>query len=195
MEFKRVCRDDPEYERVVFAEVLVPGVPNSYADYWTEKGIREAAYMFMREGYGIDLEHDQVDRSGPLYVIESFIAREGDPDFIKGSWVVGMKIEDDALWQDVLDNKINGYSFEALVEFTEATLTFEDDGTRTGITEPAADGHTHTFMAVVDFSGNVLSGGTDVVDGHSHDITSHTTTGSSAGHKHRYNIVQGKDAK
>lgn len=194
---KAVVRSDGAWKRLVFAEVLVPGVANVFGDYWTEEAIIDAAHTFMRKGFGIDVEHDNVDILGSkAFVVESFIAREGDPDFIPGSWVVGMYIADDALWQRVLDGDINGFSYQASVSFLSATLTVEDDGIRQGYTEPdLTDGHRHYFMVMVDEDNRPIGGGTDTVNGHSHEITSHTVTGVSAGHTHRYNLVLGKDGK
>lgn len=191
-------RNDTEWERVVFAEVLIPDVPNVFNDYWTKDSIRQAAYAFMQQGFGIDVEHDNVDVTGVgAFVVETFIARAGDPDgFIEGSWVVGMKITDDNIWQDVLDNKINGYSYEALVEFLSAFITYVDDGIRQGVTEPdPEDGHVHEFVVMVDESNRPKDGGTSVTNGHSHTISSHTVTDEADGHVHRYNLVQGKDGK
>ena len=191
------CRaDSPDWERVVFAEVLIPDTPNVYGDLWSRTAIRDAAYMFMRDGFGIDINHDNLDVTGDVYMVESFIARPSDPDFIDGAWVVGMKIVSDTIWQDILDNKINGYSYEALVAFISATLRIEDDGVRTGYTEPdLEDGHTHTFMVMVDEENRPTSGGTSVDFGHSHTITGHTVTDMADGHTHRYNLVSGKDGK
>lgn len=191
------CRaDDKHWEQVVFAEVLIPETPNVFGDYWKRETIREAAYMFMRDGFGIDVDHDNVDQTGTCYVVETFIARPGDPDFIEGSWVVGMKIEDADLWQKVLDNELNGYSYEAIVAFLSATLRMQDDGVRTGYTEADLDdGHTHAFMVTVDAENRPTAGGTDTVNGHSHTISSHTVTDVAAGHTHRYNLVSGKDGK
>ena len=191
-------RSDGEWERVVFAEVLVPEVPNVFNDYWTRPAIRHAAYTFMMEGFGIDVEHDNVDVAGTgAAVVESFIARANDPDgFIEGSWVVGMKILDDALWEGVMSGEINGYSYEALVEFFSGFITLVDDGIRQGTTEPdLEDGHTHEFVVLVGMDNRPIDGGTSVTDGHSHVILSHTVTEESDGHVHRYNLVQGKDGK
>ncbi len=188
------CRSDsPEWEQCVFAEVLIPETPNVNGDYWTRPAIREAAYAFMREGFGIDVDHDNIDVTGGVYVVETFIARKNDPDFIEGSWVVGMKIEDPELWQRVLNNEINGYSYEALINFLSATLQVQDDGVRTGFTEPdLLDGHTHAYLLRVDETNRPTSGGTDAVQGHYHTITTHTVTDVSAGHSHRYQIVTGR---
>jgi hypothetical protein len=192
-----LARTDAQgYERVVFAEVLVPETPNVYNDYWTYEAVREAAYLFMQKGFGIDLEHDNIDLAEGAYVVESFIARDNDPDFIRGSWVIGMRIASDALWQQVLDNEINGYSFEGLVAFMPATLTMNDDRTRVGMTEPdTRDGHIHTFVVMVGEDNRPLSGGTSTVNGHSHDIISSTTTEAAFGHTHRYQLVKGEGGK
>lgn len=191
------CRnDDKDWEQVVFAEVLVPETPNVFGDYWTKEAIKEAAYTFMAEGFGIDVDHDNIDVTGDVHVVESFIARRGDPDFIEGSWVVGMKILDAEMWEDVLAGRINGYSYEAIVAFLEATLQMDDDGVRSGYTEPDVnDGHTHAFVVLVDENNRPVSGGTDETNGHSHTISTHTVTDAAAGHKHRYNLVIGKDGK
>lgn len=71
-------KDGDEWERVVFAEVLIPNVPNVFGDLWSPAAVREAAYEFMRQGYGIDVDHDNVDVSGPVHVVESFIVRAAD---------------------------------------------------------------------------------------------------------------------
>ncbi len=191
-----VIRNDGEWERVVIGEVLIPGVPNVFGDYWTTESIREAMYAFMQEGFGIDVEHDNVDVTGGVSVIECFQAREGDTEFIPGSWVVGMHIADEDLWARVLAGDINGFSYEALVSFTQATLVVDDDGTRQGTTSPAIeDGHTHEFAVLVGEDNRPISGGTSTDHGHSHTITKHTVTDEAAGHVHRYTLVQGKDGK
>ena len=189
-------RSDAGWDRIVMAEVLVPDTPNVFNDYWTRENIQHAAYSFLMQGFGIDIEHDNIDVTGKVYVVESFIVRPGDPDFIEGAWVIGMYIADDAIWQDVLDNKINGYSYEALVTFLSASLETVDDGIRQGITEPdLTDGHTHEFMVMVDMTNRPVDGGTSETNGHAHTISVHTLTNPAAGHTHRYNIVMGEDGK
>lgn len=179
------------------AEVLVPDVANVFGDYWTREGIKEAAYLFMMRGFGIDISHSNIDVSGEkTCVVESFIVRANDPDFIEGAWVVGMKILDDDLWAAVLSGDINGYSYEALVEFISGVIVMVDDGIRQGVTEPdLEDGHVHDFFVLVDTSNRPVEGGTSETDGHYHTITTHTLTDEADGHTHRYNIVQGKDGK
>jgi hypothetical protein len=177
--------------------VLVPDTPNVFGDLWTREAIKEAAYTFMQDGFGIDVEHDNIDGSGEdFYIVETFLVRKGDPDFIEGAWVVALKIVNADIWQKILDNELNGYSYEAVVAFLSGTLKMADDGVRTGYTEAdLTDGHTHAFMVVVDNTNRPVSGGTDEVNGHSHIISTHTVTNEAYGHTHRYNIVSGVNGK
>lgn len=191
-------RSDAEgWEQVVFAEVLIPETPNVFGDYWTKQAVRDAAYAFMRKGFGIDVEHDNVNIAGSgAYMVETFIVRPGDPTFIEGSWVIALKITDDDLWQQILDNEINGFSYEATLNLLPGTYYDpDDDGMRTGFTEPdITDGHVHGFAVFVDETNRPIFGGTDEANGHKHTISSHTVTDVSEGHSHRYNIVTKKES-
>lgn len=193
---KIIVRSDTEWEQVCYAEVLIPDVPNVYGDINTRETIREFAYEFAMQGYGIDVEHNNVDINGTgSVVVESFIVRAGDPDFIEGSWVVGMKVLDSELWQKVLDGVINGFSFEA--ECSMFPVVFQNLANRqvVGLTEPdPIDGHTHSFLVLLNPFNRPMSGGTGVTNGHAHAIVTHTTTESSenqAGkvHNHRYQVI------
>lgn len=195
MDIRLHTRNDTQYERVVFAEVIVPEAPNVFGDYWSKEAVKEFAYAYMRTGFIIDVQHDRTDVSGKVKVVESFIARQGDPDFIVGAWVVAMYIGDDDIWQQVLDGDINGYSYEALVLALPAILRVEDTGMRTGsTTSTAIDTHTHDFFVIVGEDERPVEGGTSVTDGHAHTISTHTFTDYTNGHRHRYNLVKGADA-
>ena len=183
-------RDDGEFERVVMAEVLIPDIPNAFGDVYTHDAIREFAYEFARNGYGIDLNHDNVDVQGDVVVVESFIARENDTDFIPGSWVVAMKIYSDDIWARVLSGEINGYSFEALCHMQPVSITNLRNRQVAGTTEPdPMDGHTHTFLVILTPLNKPIAGSTGVTNGHSHRIAVHTVTESEDGHSHRYQVI------
>ena len=190
-DFRFVQRDDGGFEQIVMAEVLIPNVPNSYGDIYTEAAIREFCYTYAIQGYGIDVYHEQEDIIGTgAVVVESFIARAGDPDFHPGSWVVAMKILDDDLWQEILDGKINGYSYEALTFLTPVVYQNLRERQISGITEPDPhDGHTHSYLVVLDATNRPVAGGTSLTNGHSHTISRHTTTDSANGHTHRYQVL------
>lgn len=190
-ETRLVLRGDRKWEQVVFAEVLLPDVVNTFGDIYTREAIVEFAHEFARRGYGIDIEHDNENVDGTkCYVVESFIVREGDPDFVVGSWVVGMKIIDDDLWGQILAGEINGYSYEALVHMLPVVFTAQSETQVVGVTEPHPDdGHTHDYLVLVDEFNVPISGGTSETDGHSHRILFHTTTEVENGHNHRYQVI------
>lgn len=195
-----VTRDDGEYEQVILCELLVPDVPNSFGDIYTRESIREFAYEYARQGYGIDIDHSEEDvRNKDLVVVESFIARPGDPNFIEGSWVVGMKVLSDDVWQQVLDGELNGFSFQAECLMTPITITNLRNRQVSGVTEPdPVDGHAHTFLVLLNALNKPISGGTGTTNGHSHRISVHTQTAraidaSGREHLHRYQVIVAED--
>lgn len=191
MENKFIVRKDgKEWERIVCGEILIPDTPNVFGDVATREAIKEFAYTFAMQGYGIDVNHDNVEVGDSVFVVESFIARAGDPDFIEGSWVIAMKIMDDDIWQRVLDGEINGFSYEALVTMLPINIQNLRNRIVTGETHPdLTDGHTHTYTVVLDNLNRPISGGTGVTDGHQHDITTHTYTGITDAHWHRFDVL------
>lgn len=191
-----IQRYDGEFERVCYAELLIPDTPNHYGDITTREMVREFAYEFARQGYGVDVNHDGVNVQGTeLVIVESFITRPGDPDFIEGSWVVGMKILSDDLWNQVLAGTLNGFSFEAECYMTPILIQNLKNRQVTGETEPdLIDGHTHPYLVLLDPLNNPISGGTGETNGHSHRITTHTVTGvarafGGVNHSHRYQVI------
>lgn len=186
-----VVREDRKWEQVVMAEVLVPGVVNNYGDIYTEEAIKQFAYEYSRQGYGLDVDHDNVDVTGDgYYVVESFLAREGDTEFIPGSWVVGIKVVDADLWARILAGELNGFSYEANVYMTPVEYVGTSGRTVSGVTSAhPVDGHTHDYLVVEDECGNPLEGGTSETLGHSHRIVSCTTTEVADGHNHRYQAI------
>lgn len=188
-------KDENGFERVVLGEVLIPEVPNVYGDIHSRENIREFAYWYMANvgNWYWDINHDGEDVEDSIVMVESFIAREGDPDFIEGSWVMGSWIRDDAIWQQILDGELNGYSWEALVATFPVEVALPVQRMVNGITEPAIedeDKHTHRFFVILDNTGRVVIGGTSVDDGHSHPIRSHTFTEVEDGHTHIFNLVK-----
>ena len=111
--FVRIKKLDEELQ-IVYGEVYAPNLPDSQGDFATADEIRKFAHGFLAAGRTkqIDRQHD--NRRTGADVVESFIAREGDPDFIFGAWVVGIQLLDDE-WQAVKDGEINGFSFEGFV--------------------------------------------------------------------------------
>jgi hypothetical protein len=195
----RVAKVDEE-KRLVFGEVFAPFVPDTQGDFMTDKEIEKMAHDFLRARRQKRVDQDHDNEEAGAVVVESFIVREGDPDFpIPGAWVVGTHIPKDEVWKRVKDGELNGFSMEAVVtkKVREVTIELEEELNIT--TEPGPDEHTHEAILRFDDNGNFLGGHTNEVDEHWHDINQNTVTGieiptnpkkKSDGHRHRYSFVE-----
>lgn len=184
-----ITKADAEMQ-IVYGEVYVPGVPDSHNEYMTQESVYKAAHGFLKNHnvHNVDKQHDNMPTGA--YVVESFIARKGDPDFIEGSWVVGVHIPDADLWEQVKKGELNGFSLQALVTKTLQEVEVTIPEMMEGETEAAEDGHTHRFVAKFDDDGSFVGGETDSVDGHTHTIVKGTRTEESNDHHHRFAFVE-----
>jgi len=186
----KVTKDDaPKLRQIVFAEVYCPNVPDSENDFMDEDGVMDMAHNFMRQLRlkNCDVQHDNVCVDGAC-IVESFIARKGDPDFIPGSWVIGMHVPDIRVWRKIEQHEINGFSLEALVRHIPCEIEIEVPDVIEGKTMKAED-HEHTFYVSYDEQGKFVGGHTDNVNGHMHVIRAGSITEKAAGHCHRYSFL------
>jgi hypothetical protein len=104
--------------RVVYGIVYEPCSKSSnvckldtQGDWITPEELRKAAWDFMENSRTIGNQHKGEAKAVP---VESFIAPMDmavDGDTIKkGSWVVGVKIKDDAIWKAVQNGELNAFS-------------------------------------------------------------------------------------
>lgn len=178
-------------QQLVWAEVYAPNIPDAHGHYMSAEVIQKMAYSFMAKGAlkKIDVEHN-CQESG-AYVVESFIAREGDPDFIPGSWVLGVHIPDQGTWNLVKSGKINGFSFMGMGQLAAKEISMEVLDLIKGETTEA-EGHTHEFAVRYAEDGTFLGGVTGPgPDGHVHLIKGGTRTEEVNGHSHRFSFVEG----
>lgn len=183
----RIKKTDDE-QRIAYAEVYAPNVLDTHGEYMSAEDVAELAHRFMQMpdlSKSIDTNHDNVPNGS--YPVESFIAREGDPDFTPGAWVLGTKIVDDEVWNAVKTGELNGYSFEAYVKKVPTIIVVSMVQENVGATEEA-NGHSHLFFARLDDEGRIIAGRTTTDAGHSHEIKKGTATELQAGHSHRYFI-------
>jgi hypothetical protein len=180
--------------QIVWGEVYVPGFPDSQGDFMTAEEVREMAYNFAKSGNmgSIDVNHDHGTYAA--HVVETFIAREDDPLYIPGSWVAGVHIEDPELWKRVKSGELNGFSFEGLAVREKVEVdTGAMPNVISGVTYDASAGilHKHAYWVDLDDEGNIVGGGTDTVNGHSHKIVRGTVTEDEQGHAHRFSFLDG----
>ena len=174
--------------QIVYGLVYEPNVLDSHGDMMTAEEIEKMCHRFMQiESLDktIDVNHDGVPVSA--HPIESFIAKADDPHYTEGSWVLGVKIYDDMIWEDVKTGRLNGFSFEAMVRKFPTVVEYEHIRNNFGQTEAAQD-HDHLYFAELSEDGTVIRGRTSTDHGHSHEIAMGTATeaGGTKPHKHRF---------
>lgn len=176
-----------EDRQIVFGEVYAPYRVDTYGEFMLPEDIEKMAHRFMRLDMSevIDTNHDETPNGS--YPIESFVARDGDPDFTPGAWVLGVKVEDAAVWDRVISGDLNGFSFQSMVRAIPVEIEIEVSRFEVGMTEPdKADGHQHVYVVEFDDRGRVIRGWTSEMNGHKHVIKHGTATeksGEWAGHR------------
>lgn len=180
-------------EHLVFAEVYAPLIPDSDGEFMTADTIKAMAYKFMSDLNlkQIDVQHDNVLVDGAC-VVESFIARAGDPLFIEGSWVVGVHVENPEVWAKIENQDINGFSLEALVGRVPVFVELQIPPVIRGKTSKFED-HSHDFFVSYDQEGNFMGGITSEIDGHVHRIMRGTITEETNQHEHKFDFVENID--
>lgn len=179
---------EPE-QRMVFGEVYPADRMDAQGEFMRADEIRKMAHDFLRAGAQkqIDVMHDNNVVEGPC-IVESFIARKGDPDFLEGSWVVGMHVPNDDLWQAIKSGELNGFSMEALVTRFEQDVQVEIPAMVSGLTSKSDD-HEHQFFVSYNDAGEFRGGTTSIAKGHSHRIIAGSHTEVAQGHSHRFSAV------
>lgn len=115
---KRVVRkDDSEEERYVLGIVLEPlkemGTNDVQQDTYSAANVRKACYGWMEDYGTLGLQH-QIKLAGQVKVLENWIAPDdcviGGQQVVKGTWLMGVRVIDDNLWQAVKDGTLTGFS-------------------------------------------------------------------------------------
>lgn len=82
----------------------------------------------------VNLQHDDEKFVDGVYMFESYITdkeRGISPiefsDIPDGSWVASYKVENEALWQEIINgNKLNGFSLQGMFDLTEQAFKSEN---------------------------------------------------------------------
>lgn len=177
-------------KHIVYGVVYEPWVLDTYGDMMLPEDIEKMAHEFIASGQldqKIDRQHDNIPTGS--FPVESYIAKSDDPDYPEGAWVLGVKVVDRSLWNDIKSGKVNGYSFEAVVTKKPVVVEIEYDPTLAGETGEAK-GHTHLYFVRLNVDGVVEYGRTDrhSEDGHYHEIKAGTATEFADDHAHRITI-------
>lgn len=119
-EFK-VLKSDEE-KQMVYGIVYAPDQLDTQGHFTDAATIEKMAYDFMKNGRNgnIDIHHNYNPING--FVAESWIIKGNDPVFPDepvGSWAVGIKVEDETIWEDIKKGKIAGISLAGWANLVE----------------------------------------------------------------------------
>lgn len=121
-----------EDQRIITGAALIPNKEilrktddgEYYNVFMSEETIKEGAIRFFKKGYqnNVTLQHSKSVSDNTFF--ESWIIEDIENDksnalgfkaLVKGTWMVSLKIEDEKLWNDILNsNYFNGFSIEGL---------------------------------------------------------------------------------
>ena len=99
-------------KQIVFGEVYVPNVKDTDGNFMTAETIEKMAHNFLEDSKNSQISKSHDGNADKGCVVESFIAREGDPDFAVGSWVVGVHVPDTEIWKQIEKGELTGFSIE-----------------------------------------------------------------------------------
>ncbi len=104
---------DPQDERYVLGVVLEPEMVDAQGDIYSAEEIRQAAHRFMEEFGGLGLMH-RLQVNGQVRILESYLApvdlEVGGVKVRRGTWLLAVRILSDALWEQVKDGTLGGFS-------------------------------------------------------------------------------------
>jgi hypothetical protein len=187
--FQRL-KAQPSQDHFVYGVVYSPGVVDTDWESMSVDDVRKMAHDFIASGRvsNIDVMHDRVPSGAQ--VVESFVARKDDPDFPEDAWVLGVRIEDEILWEQIAKGDLNGFSVDMLVFKEPKVVSVQVARSAQGLTEastaPDVVDHSHNFFIEFDAAGRVTFGVTDEVAGHTHSISGTTATDPAENHSHRF---------
>jgi DNA adenine methylase len=104
---------DPSDERFVLGIVLEPETVDAQEDIYSSVEIRQAAHRFMEDFQDVGLMH-KMRVNGEVKIVESYLApcdlTVAGTTIKKGTWLLGVRVLSDALWKDVQEGRLTGFS-------------------------------------------------------------------------------------
>ena len=103
---------------------------------FSKDAVRRLMTKFMKNHAQNNFTTDHMDFAQGLTVVESWIVDNVDNDkannlglenFSEGSWIIGVKVDDDEMWQSVKEGRWCGFSVEAFCDLEEITREIKNN--------------------------------------------------------------------
>lgn len=129
-----------EDRRIISGPAMLANVPiyrrdeemGEYYVVFTPQTIYDIAQKFFQKGFNqnFNLMHDAEARVQGVNIFESFITdsargiapMKGFEDAEEGSWFISAKVNNDAVWQLIKENKVRGFSVEGLFQYKKSKM-------------------------------------------------------------------------
>ena len=124
VELKEVDKE----KRILMGAALIPNKKiyrvnekkEEYYIYFSEDTVRQAMELFFKNGNQSNATYEHKDAVKGMTVVESWLIDDPKSDksqlygfsLPKGTWMISMKVDNDEVWQDVKDGKVQGFSIE-----------------------------------------------------------------------------------
>ncbi len=100
-------------QHYVLGIVLEPDIIDSQDDTYSAAEIMQAEHKFMTDYRNMGLMHKK-NVNEDVRILESYLApvdfKLGDIDVKKGTWLMGVRVENPTLWKQVKDGELTGFS-------------------------------------------------------------------------------------
>lgn len=107
-------KDAGAEERIVFGIVYEPGVADSHKHFMKSVTLRKLAHSYMEHSGVLGIQHSR-QVNGKVKILESYITqfegKIGTKLIKKGTWLMMVRVIDDAIWKAVKSGALTGFSF------------------------------------------------------------------------------------
>lgn len=128
--YNEITKFSTDDERYVLGPVLVPNVVDTQGHLFPESSVRKTAFKFMREYKKNKFMHVLDLNADDITIVENYVA---PADFElngrvvrKGTWMMGVIIHNDVLWNHIKEGRVRGFSIGAKV--TKSGITVDSGG-------------------------------------------------------------------
>lgn len=135
--YGRIIKTDSD-KHYVTGVVYEPMTEDSQGNFMTEEEITKAAYYFVKNGNGIDIQHNFEKFDGAT-VVESWIAKAdfkiGDERVKAGTWMMTVEVTDENVWGAIEKGEITGFSIGGTGTFSGEDVELESVSKQQGVSE------------------------------------------------------------